>query len=49
MGFDLAFKQVKKIIKQAEKQYRYVYLIGYSIGATIVWLFSGEDIMCDVS
>ena len=24
-----------------------MYLIGYSIGATIAWLCSGEDIMCD--
>ncbi|APC40848.1 dienelactone hydrolase family protein [Clostridium estertheticum] len=47
IGFDLAFNQVKRLIIQAKKQYRYVYLLGYSIGATIAWLCSGEDIMCD--
>ncbi|MCB2353891.1 dienelactone hydrolase family protein [Clostridium estertheticum] len=47
IGFDLAFKQVKRLIIQAKKQYKYVYILGYSIGATIAWLCSGEDIMCD--
>ncbi|MBX4268608.1 dienelactone hydrolase family protein [Clostridium estertheticum] len=47
IGFGLAFNQVKRLIIQAKKQYRYVYLLGYSIGATIAWLCSGEDIMCD--
>jgi dienelactone hydrolase len=47
IGFNLAFKQVKQLIIQEKKQYRYVYLLGYSIGATIAWLCSGEDIMCD--
>jgi len=47
VGFDLAFKQVKQLIIQAKKQYRYVYLLGYSIGATIAWLCSGDDIMCN--
>ncbi|MCB2295914.1 dienelactone hydrolase family protein [Clostridium algoriphilum] len=47
IGFDLAFKQVKQLIIQAKKQYTYVYVLGYSIGATIAWLCSDEDIMCD--
>ncbi|WP_298841070.1 dienelactone hydrolase family protein [uncultured Clostridium sp.] len=47
IGFDLAFKQVKQLIIQAKKQYMYIYLLGYSIGATIAWLCSGDDIMCD--
>lgn len=47
IGFDLAFKQVKQILMQAKKQYRYVFLLGYSIGATIAWLCSSEDSMCD--
>lgn len=47
IGFDLAFKQVKHLIVQAKKQYRYVLLLGYSIGATIAWLCSSEDNLCD--
>jgi len=47
IGFDSAVKQVKQVIIQAKKQYRHIYLLGYSIGATIAWLCSGEENMCD--
>lgn len=47
IGFDLAFKQVKQLIIQAKKQYSYVFLLDYSIGATIAWLCSNEDNLCD--
>jgi len=47
IGFDLASKQVNQLIVQARKQYKYVFLLGYSIGATIAWLCSSEDNMCD--
>lgn len=47
IGFDLAFQQVKKLIIQAKTQYSHVFLLGYSIGATIAWMCSDEESMCD--
>lgn len=47
IGFDSAVQKVKQLIIQAKKQYKYVYLLGYSIGATIAWLCSGKENMCN--
>jgi len=47
IGFDLALKQAKQLIIEAKKQYHHVFLLGYSIGATIAWLCSNEDNICD--
>ncbi|MHC1683081.1 MAG: dienelactone hydrolase family protein [Clostridiaceae bacterium] len=47
VGFDSAVQQVKQVITQARKQYRQIYLLGYSIGATIAWLCGGEENICD--
>jgi len=47
IGFHSAVQQVKQLIIQAKQEYKYVYLLGYSIGATIAWLCSGEDNMCN--
>lgn len=47
IGFDSAVKEVKQLIKQAKKQYSQVYLLGYSIGATIAWICSNEENICD--
>lgn len=47
IGFDSAVKQVKQLIVEAKKQYKHVYLLGYSIGATIAWICSGEEKMCN--
>lgn len=47
IGFDSAVQQVKQLIIEAKKQYKHVYLLGYSIGATIAWLCSGEEKMCN--
>ena len=47
IGFDSAVQQVKQVIVQAKKQYRNIYLLGYSVGATIAWLCSGEENMCN--
>lgn len=47
IGFDSAAQQVKQLIIQAKKQYKHIYMLGYSIGATIAWLCSGEENMCD--
>lgn len=45
IGFDSAVRRVKQVIIQAQKQYKKIYLLGYSVGATIAWLCSVED-MC---
>ena len=47
IGFDSAVQQVKQVIIQAKKQYKHIYLLGYSVGATIAWLCSEEENMCD--
>lgn len=47
IGLDSAVQQAKQEIIQAKKQYRNIYLLGYSIGATIAWLCSGEENMCN--
>ncbi|WML32599.1 dienelactone hydrolase family protein [Clostridium sp. OS1-26] len=46
IGFESAVDQVKQLIIQVKKQYKYIYLLGYSIGATIAWLCSDEENMC---
>lgn len=43
IGFDTAATQVKEIIKEAKNQYKSIYLVGYSIGATIGWLCSNKE------
>jgi len=46
IGFDSAVQQVKQVIIQAKMQYRNIYLLGYSVGATIAWLCSSEENIC---
>ncbi|AWI04429.1 dienelactone hydrolase family protein [Clostridium drakei] len=43
IGFDSAVSQVKQIVMEAKQKYKRVYLLGYSIGATIAWLCSSEE------
>jgi len=47
VGFDSAVQHVKQVIIEVKKQYRNIYLLGYSVGATIAWLCSGEENMCN--
>ncbi|AKN29847.1 DeoR faimly transcriptional regulator [Clostridium carboxidivorans P7] len=47
IGFDSAVCQVKQLLMEAKQQYKHVYLLGYSIGATIAWLCSSEKNICD--
>jgi len=47
IGFHSATKQVKQLILEAKEKYNHVYLLGYSIGATIAWLCSNGENMCD--
>lgn len=47
IGFDHACTQVKAILSKARKNYKNVYLLGFSAGATIAWLCS-ETNQCDL-
>lgn len=47
IGFNSVVEKVKQVIIQAKKQYRNIYLLGYSIVATIAWLYSNEENMCN--
>ena len=47
IGFDKAAQQVEKAISEAKLKYKNVFLIGFSIGATIAWLCSNKEIICD--
>lgn len=47
IGFDSAVRQVKQVIAGAKKEYKHVYLLGYSVGATIAWLCGSEENSCD--
>ena len=40
IGFSLAQQQVEELSLRIRDQYRYCFIIGYSIGATIAWLCS---------
>lgn len=47
IGFKSAYQKVKKLILQVRTRYKFVFLVGYSIGATIAWLCSNENNICD--
>ena len=40
VGFSLAQQQVEELSLRIRDQYRYCFIVGYSIGATIAWLCS---------
>ena len=48
VGFESAFKQVKEVLRNARLTYKKVYVLGYSVGATLAWLCSQTG-LCDVS
>lgn len=43
VGFKLATGKVKDIILQASHQYKHIFILGFSIGATIAWLCSDSS------
>jgi len=47
VGFELAYKQVENIIENVRPKYKKVFILGFSIGATIAWLCSDSNIKCD--
>lgn len=40
VGFDTCTKKVNELIKESKKIYEHIFLIGYSIGATVSWICS---------
>lgn len=47
IGFENAMKQIKQILYSARPHYTKVYVLGYSIGATLAWLCS-QTKLCDL-
>ncbi len=46
IGFESAYEKVKKLIIDYRNQYKDIFVIGFSIGATIAWLCSGLNELC---
>jgi dienelactone hydrolase len=47
VGFDSAVEKVSDIIIQNRQKYKKIFLVGFSIGATITWLCSGKEPICE--
>jgi dienelactone hydrolase len=47
VGFDVASEKVSDLIMQTKQKYKHVFLLGFSIGATIAWLCSGKEPICE--
>lgn len=45
VGFD-AYNQITHLVHQLKRTYKKVYIVGFSVGATIAWRCS-EDVFCD--
>lgn len=46
IGFSSAVKQVKSLVEQISGKYKSIYILGFSIGATIAWLYSDIEASC---
>ena len=46
VGFESSAKRVTFLLRQEELAYRQIYLLGYSVGATVAWLCSGDAEKC---
>jgi len=47
VGFEPSEKRITFLIRQEEMDYKQIFLLGYSAGATVAWLCCGLDIKCD--
>lgn len=47
IGFEFALNQIKQILYNLRPQYKKIYMLGYSIGATLAWLCSQTGV-CDL-
>jgi dienelactone hydrolase len=43
VGFDRAARKIKDLLLDVKDEYETIYIIGFSIGATVAWLCSEED------
>lgn len=43
IGFNNAYDKIKSILLEIEGKYKKIYIIGFSVGATIAWLCSQEE------
>lgn len=48
VGFENAFKQVEEVLHNVRRKYKKVYVLGYSVGATLAWVCSQTG-LCDGS
>ncbi|TWH46681.1 dienelactone hydrolase family protein [Sporomusa sp. KB1] len=48
VGFESAFNQIKEVLRNARANYKKVYVLGYSVGATLAWLCSDTG-LCDLA
>lgn len=48
VGFVAARQQVEELVLRIRDQYRYCFIVGYSIGATIAWLCTQVEGVCGV-
>lgn len=44
VGFNDAFKQVKMILRDVKDKYAKIYIVGFSVGATVAWLCTEENV-----
>lgn len=43
IGFESGYKKIKQLTKEYKDRYKNIFIIGFSIGATIAWLCSGSN------
>ena len=47
VGFEAAAKKVTFLLRQEEGRYRRIFLLGYSVGATVAWLCAVDSVKTD--
>jgi dienelactone hydrolase len=47
VDFEPSEKKITFLLRQEEKEYKQIFLLGYSAGATIAWLCGGLNVKCD--
>jgi len=47
VDFEPSEKKITFLLRQEEKEYKQIFLLGYSAGATIAWLCSELNVKCD--
>lgn len=49
VGLETSVKKIAFLLRQEEISYKQIFLLGYSVGATIAWLCSGDPEKCSDS